>query len=439
MGIRIIRWKVVIYLAFVVLAGCTFINDSSSPDFRQTAIFEKRTDQGIELYLLPLQDNNPQLITLVNQHERYELSPDGLHLVVYFDKNLRLINLTTFQETVLEDNLVWPTVFIENINHEFVSWSPHGDKLAMLTGGPSRANESLASTTLKIFDIQTQTLDFVLEHGTWINDLAWSVDSKLLSFSESNIPCWYVENCEGDVLVTWDLTTLTHSETNRWEILSSIQLEPPIENEYWRWNSICQLTVSPGNEFVSYQSPCPLGEFVPELNLFITTVHPPHQILNVTQQERYVAESKRFIIHWQDTANQFVIMYIGSAADVGLISSLDTYKMEFPTATLLNQEKIEDLDIYFNLMPINFSPDNQYGIGNLENNNSLLMQFNDSTATSTLLTLPSISLQGLWLPEGYLTRSGDRIVFINPETGTWEIVHDNLPKDFVLVGWQILE
>ncbi len=435
------RWKVVIYWAFVVLAGCTFFNDSSSPDFRQTAIFEKRTDQGIELYLLPLQDDNPQLVTLVHQHEpyeRYELSPDGSHLAVYFGQNLRLINLTTFEEAVLENNLVWPTVYIENINHKIISWSPSGDKLAVLTGGPSRANESLVSTTLKIFDIQTQTLDFVLDHGTWINDLAWSADSGLLSFSESNIPCWYIESCEGDAMVTWNLTTLVHSGTNRWEVLSSIQLDPPIENKYWRWNSICQLSVSPGNEFVSYQSPCPLGEFVPERNLFITTIHPPHQILNITQQERYVSDSRRFVIHWQDAANQFTIIYLGGAVGIGPIRSLDTYKMEFPIAILLNQENLEGLvDTRFGL--INFSPDNQYGIGNLEGNNSLLMQFNDSTTTSTSLTLPSISLMGLWLPGGYLTQSEDRIVFIDPETGVWEVVHDNLPEDFVLVGWQILE
>ncbi len=441
MGIRIIRWKAVIFWAFVVLAGCRFINDSSSPDFRQTAIFEKRTDQGIELYLLPLQDDNPQLVTLVHQHEpyeRYELSPDGLHLAVYFDQNLRLINLTTFEETVLENNLVWPTVFIENINHKIISWSPSGDKLAVLTGGPSRANESLVSTTLKIFDIQTQALDFVLDHGTWINDLAWSADSRLLSFSESNVPCWYIESCEGDAMVTWNLTTLTHSEANRWEVLSSIQLDPSIENEHWRWNSICQLSVSPGNEFVSYLSPCPLDAFVSDLDLFITTVHPPHQILNVTQ-ERYVAESKWFVIHWQDTANQFVIMYWGGDTFAGRISSLDTYKMEFPTATLLNQEKIENFDIRFDPTPINYSPDNRYGIVNLTDNNSLLVQFNDSTTTSTILTLPSIYLKGMWLPEGYLTQSEDRIVFIDPETGAWEVVHDNLPEDFALVGWQILD
>lgn len=329
-------------------------------------------------------------------------------------------------------------MFIENIEHDFLFWSPHGDKLIVLTGGPSWEDESLTNTTLTIFDVQHQSPEFTLNNGTWINSVAWSLDSNMIVFAELETPCWFIENCNGeDSLSIWRLTILTQTEINKWELLASTS--QPLSSNSWQQTSICQLAMlSIGeDEIVSYQSHCALGQLASTRNLFITTINSLNAPLQVSG-ELYSGESKYFSVHPLGTENQFVVAFRGDTFGTNKKSSnfLDVYRKNETTIALLNREILQD-SLFSIPIVLDFSPNNKYAIGELEDTASILVQVNNSVATSILIALPNLSLKGLWLSEGYLTQSEDRMILVDPETGEWEVVQDNLPENFTLVGWHI--
>lgn len=434
--IRVIRLIFIGGGGTVLLISCTKNSNVSTHILTQTAIFAKHTEQSIELYLLPLPGDSPQFITQIDNNERYKLSPNGSYLAVYLADSLRVVDLLAFNEFTLATDVSWPTMFIENIEHDFLFWSPHGDKLIALTGGPSWEDESLTSTTLTIFDMQHQFPEFTLNTGTWINDAAWSSNSSMIAFAELEVsPCWFIENCKGeDSPPNGRLTTLTHTETNTWGLLASTN--HPHINDSWRLNSICQLTLL-SVDAISYQSPCALGQLAAR-SFFITAIGSSSPSLEVSE-ELYSEESKYFSVYPLGIENQFIVASRNESFGISRESSsfLDMYKRDETTITLLNQEILQD-SLFTVPVTLDFSPDSKYAIGELEGRTSILVQTHNSATTSTLIALP-LSLKGLWLSEGYLTQSEKSIILVDPRTGKWEVVQDNLPKDFILVGWQTPE
>ncbi len=419
----------------------TLPTSTATLDFQQTAIFERYTPEGFELYLLPIRNSIPQKIMTLARNEWYQLSPDGLRLAVYFGENVRVIDLVTFEEIVLVDDVVLPLSFIGSIDHQFLSWSPKGDKLVVLMEGPSWQDTSLTNTTVAIFNIEQQSLDFVYDNGTFINEVAWSADSTLISFPEIEIPCYYfTEDCQrGEEKSTWNLTTLIRLSDNEWAFLSSVKLEPIDKNYAWVQNSICELDLSPTNEWVVYETPCMLGYVPFDTNGFIAPIQSSQPILPVLS-EQYDADARYLMVQWVGETDRFLLALRSDmfGADKRSDSVLKLYRKDETAITLLNEVDIEGHNFAFPLV-LSFSPDNQYVIQGLEDNYVLLLQLSDLKMTPTFLEIPTISANGLWLPEGYLTQSEDKIIFIHSETGEWEIVQDNLPEGFVLVGWQILE
>jgi hypothetical protein len=434
---RVIRWQTIVCWAIVFLIGCTSSNNDIAPGIEPIPIFERHSDQGVELYLMPLHDSTPQKITTIDENERYKLSPDGSLLAVYFGDSLRIVDLISLKEIILATDFVFPTMFIENIEHDFLAWSPDGDKLAILKGGPSWEDQALVNTMLVIYDIQKQAADFVFDNHTWINTMVWSSDSKFITFPELNTPCWFIENCEGeDSIPSGNLTTLALSATNHWEIVESKDFTSLVEGQFWQQNSFCHLSLSSTDEFISYQNPCVLGQLTSEHDLFIMAADLSAQPLKIPQ-EPYPADSKYLKVHWLEADNQLAVAFRGDTfgAETQSNSFLDIYRKDGGAITLLKREDLKDYRFSVPIS-INFSPDDKYAMGALDSGNTLLMQLNDSTAPATLMVLPPVSLNGAWLPEGYLTQSGNSIIVVDPTTGEWEVVQDNLPEGFVLAGWQ---
>lgn len=423
---------------FIALASCTRQpNYPAVPNFQQTAIFQQRIPEGTAVHLWPIQANEPQKTITLTLNERYELSPGGLHLAVYFDGNIYIIDLVTFEEVILADSVILPLWFIGNIQHTFLSWSPDGSKLAVLTGGPSWQDESILSTTAIIFDIEQQSPDFMFNNNTWINEVAWSIDSTLVSFPEMGVPCFYTESCHQDEEeANWSLTTLAHSGDNVWAFLSSTKPDSINESSPWG-NSICKLIIPPTNEFVVYETPCLLGYIPFDTNRFIASIQPFQPNLPVLSNQRQ-SDERYLTVRWLGKTNRFLLALRESRFGVErrTDSVLELYRKDETAITLLHEIDLEGHNFAFPLS-LSISPDNQYIIQGLEDNHVLLMQLSD--LTTTFLEIPAISLNGLWLPEGYLTQSEDEIIFIYSETGEWEVVRDNLPEEFVLVGWQVLE
>lgn len=436
-------WIIFVCWLSVVFTGCDKQpKHSTTPDFQQTAIFQQRTPEGMALYLWPMQATDPQKIITLPNSERYELAPDGLHLAIYFGENIRVIDLITFEEVVLAEDVILPVQFIENISHQFLSWSPDGDKLAVLMGGPSWPDTSVINTTVVVLDVEQQSPDFVYDNGTFINEVAWSKDSTLVSFPEIEVPCDYIESCQEDEEeVIWRLTTLIHSGDNEWEVLSSRKLERVDETPYWEQHSICELDLSPTNELITYQSPCMLGYILFDRNGFIAPIQSSQPILPVLSSG-YHGDDKSLAVHWLGETNLFLLTFRGYLHGVGMqgvksYSILELSRKDEDRRTILSEV---DLAGYNLASSVAISPDNQFTIHVLENNYVLITQLEDDlTMTPVFLEMPPISLKGLWLPEGYLTQSENKLVFIHPKTGEWEVVRDDLPEGFTLVGWQILE
>ncbi|MCL4872253.1 MAG: hypothetical protein KJ063_25110 [Anaerolineae bacterium] len=446
-------WIIIGCWLSIIFAGCDKQpKHSATPDFSQTAIFQQRTPEGMALYLWPIQATDPQKIITLPYSERYELAPDGLHLAIYFGENIRLIDLITFEEVVLAEDVILPIQFIENISHQFLSWSPDGDKLAVLMGGPSWPDTSVINTTVVVLDLEQQAPDFVYDNGTFINEVAWSADSTLISFPEIEVPCYYTESCQrGEEEMIWSLTTLTHSSDNEWAFLSSTRLDP-IGELSWRQNSICKLNISPTNDLIVYQSPCTLGYIPFDANRFIAPIRTSNPILPILSEQpdpKYDTGGRYLTMHWLGKTNNFILGFQNNVLDAESgerksYSTWELYKYETTGITLLSKIDMEGYNLTVPLssfsLSIISSPDDQFALHTLEDNHVLLAQLNDDLIMSaTFLEIPTISANGLWLPEGYLTQSENNLIFIHAETGEWEVVRDDLPEGFTLVGWQILE
>ncbi len=369
---------------------------------------------------------------------------------LYFGGNIRLIDLITFEEVVLADDVTLPVLFIENIRHQFLSWSPDGDKLAVLMGGPSWPDTSVVNTSVVILDLEQKSPNFVYDNGTFINEVAWSEDSTLVSFPEIEVPCYYAESCQrGEEEMIWNLTTLTHSGDNEWAFLSSTKLDP-IGELSWRQNSICKLSISPMNDLITYQSPCMLGYIPFDANRFIAPIRTSKPILPIlSEQPDDDTGGRSLTMRWIGKTNNFILGFQNNVLDTESgerksYSTWELYKYETTGITLLSKIDMEGYSLTVPLssfsLSIIASPEDRFAIHTLEDDHVLLAQLNDDlTMSAIFLEIPTISANGLWLPEGYLTQSENKLVFIDPETGEWEVVRDGLPEGFTLVGWQLLE
>lgn len=451
---RRLSWALAGCWVFVVFAGCSQEPEHyATPDFQQVAIFERYAPEGMELYLLPIQDSAPQKIMIFARNERYQLSPDGLRLAVYFgENNVRVIDLVTYEEVILAEDVILPLSFIEDISHQFLSWSPNGDKLAVLTGGPSWQDRWITSTTVVIFDIGQKSPDFVFSNNTWINEVAWSEDSTLIGFPETEVPCFYTETCQQEEEIIENLTTLIHSGNNEWKVLSSRRVEHVNKMPNWQQNSICELDLPPTNELITFKSPCALGYIPFDANRFIVplrTSRPIIPILSEKPDPKYDAGGRYLTMHWLGKTNNFILGFQNNVLDAEsgerkAYSTWELYKYETTGITLLSKIDMKGYNLTVPLssfsLSIIASPDDRFAIHTLEDNHVLLAQLNDDlTMSATFLEIPTISANGLWLLGGYLTQSEDKIIFIHSETGKWEVVRDDLPEGFVLVGWQMLE
>lgn len=447
-------WIIFICWLSVVFTGCDKQpQHSATPNFQQVAIFERYTPEGFELYLLPIQASAPQKIMTFARNERYYLSPDGLRLAVYLGENkVRVIDLVTYEEAVLAEDVILPLSFIGDISHQFLSWSPDGSKLAVLMGGPSWQDRWITSTAVVIFDIEQRFSDFLFNNDTWINEVAWSADSTLISFPEIKVPCFYTESCQQEEEVIWDLTTLVHSGNNKWEVLSSRRLDHIDETPYWQQHSICELNLPLTNELVTFKSPCALGYIPFDANWFIAPIRSSNPILPILSEQpdpKYDADGRYLTIHWLGQTNNFILGFQNNVLDAESgerksYSTWELYEYETTRITLLSKIDMEGYNLTIPLssfsLSIIASPDDRFAIHTLDDNHILLAQLNDDlTISATFLEIPTISANGLWLPEGYLTQSENSIIFIHSETGEWEVVRDDLPEGFTLVGWQLLE
>lgn len=396
-------------------------------------IFEKPTEEGTELYRWSVGDDTPQLITFIEKNSRYSLSPTGSKLLVYFTDTIKLIDLSTTKEVILATKVVWPTIFIENIEHEFISWSPDGLKIAVLTGGPSWDDYTLPATTLSIFDTTSNSSPFVFNNNTWITEVSWSADSQYVAFPELPSPCFFTNSCHSDAVSSgWQLTTLAHKGGQRWALFQS-QFISPLTKQYWSQSGLCQLSWSTNSQFITYQNNCALGQPPSAATLSIWPTHPdgatPQTITifnpaDVNYQQGY----------WLEKYNLLWVVFrrhtIAGSNSAGSDNGFEIYKTEGSTFQIVLQRTLKD--IQFSIpFTLSISPYHQFALAQIENNQSLLIDFNNLAA---LHKLPHISLNGLWLPQGYLTQSAGEIILIDLETAERQIIH-SAPSELQLVGW----
>ena len=416
----------------LLLSGCS---ENESVLLNKIALYEVREGNSKQIYAGHVGDETMTLVAEIANDERYLISPSGAHVVVYYGQELKTINIHSQQVDVIVENVIWPKSFAENIRHKFVSWSPDGNRLAILTGGPNSGNAFHSATELLLIDIPTKSLIDTYKNETWINDVVWSPDSKSVAFPEISIPCKDGEACS--IPDAGVLLTILHSPEGKvFERVSSTSVGEWVDPLFWRTISICDLGWSGSGKFVSYKQDCELNVISRDLNTYVMNSSWEKPVPLLPFQNADVRYTHAL---WgrDDQILSFSRDYIFGEV-IETKSNLTLYSVDVDSdipRTLVD----ESLDHFQFKSPvqIDFSSFTTpyYGIGQLEDNSVVLVSFDRDIVEAKTLEMVQFSTYGLWIEDGYLTQSQDKLIFIGIESGQIKTVLEDIPKDYRLIGW----
>lgn len=399
----------VIVTCLVYLTGCTPLDSTSRVDFY--GLFSTRKpEQRVWLFdsTTPFLKEIDLILPIRNR-----VSPDGEFVAAFVDHDfseltrVELSRVRTGEQITILTDILWPTLFVGNIDHSLIHWSADGQKLAVLIGGPAWADNFESTTEIVIYDIVARKIELHLTRETWINTFSWSGDSKSFAFLETPKAC-LGESCNEIKNLSWNLVTYDKGN-NTWH--ENARFTPPsVENDgQWQSSAACNLKWSAGNKYIAVDMPCELHS-VTSNEIWILNIQ--EAVWQKVSNNSY-PEFENFRLFWSTDKEAFFL-----ATTVQLYGENIEHKSEFTYYELDNNGRFHKTLEYPQVQVYGYltiSPSEKYLLTTLEDRVQFVSLLSGEVIADFATAQSEFSINGVWTNDGFATKVGEDVVFIHLE------------------------